>query len=1310
MPQLNKKWLFLPLAGLLLLPVLGAAGLLWLGSTEAGTRWLVARIQPLLPAGIGWQSLEGELLGELQLRGLQVQQQGLALALDELSLDWQPASLWQRRVVVQSLQLQGLRVVLGDSDKTEEPGQPFDPEALNLPVDIVVHRARAVDIEVAQRIDGEAQLLQRVDDLQVREFTLLGRQLALQQFALTAPEGEVSAVVEVVLRQHMPIDAVLDWSWQLPGQRQGAGQLTLGGDLRALRVRHRGGGDLPVNLQAELRDALGQPGWTARLDWPALVLSSDEGSPRLAQGWLESEGSLDAFQLALQTAVSGVGPDPVAIALQGRGNSTSLNLSPLELGSGNYRLRISGPINWQDGVAVDLALSAAGQKLQSLNPQLPDDMAAEGQLRAHYRGEHVELQSLQLALSDSRLRLAASGTVELPADGDPLLDLQLQWQHLAWPLLAEVAAFASPEGNLQLRGSPADWQLQLAAAVTGAQLPPGQWQAEASGDTEQLQLQALRGDLLDGEIRASGTAGWAPRVRWDVALTGSGIEPGPWQPALAGRMDFALHTAGTLEAGGPQAELVLQQLRGTLGGQALSAEASARVAGDSVNLQRLALRNGTNRVDAHGTLSPDVLSLDWSLELPQPENFAAGAAGNLQASGRLRGSLEAPVMEARLEGNALQWQDMYLSQLSGQLSAGLAPAAPLQLDLQLGPLEQDGALLLEGLALTGQGSTGEHSLGLTLRSETQALSARLSGGLVDGQRWQGQLAELDAAAEGMGHWRLVQPADLMLAAGQASLQNACLAGVDDSEGSACLSGNWSAAAGTEGEGHIENLPLGQWLPDLQADFSGNFKAALAPDGRLQGHGDFAVSPGEVRVESPGGIQVLAHGGGRARVDVGSQGLAAFISLQPLESGYIGLTVALPELDRLPLAQSQPLSGSVQVSLHELGGLQAWLPGVEDIEGQLDADLLLSGTLAQPLIAGDMILAGAGARLPGAGLTLEDLALHWRDDPARPGWLIVDGGVRSGPGSLSLSGGLSMRSGAVSLALQGEQLEVFNTDDGRVLLSPDMQVDWSDQLLRLRGQVVVPRASITPKLSISPGVAAGDAAAVEDSSVEVQVIAPSPDVVVLGAEDEPAGADTGLPFRLDSDIELVLGERIRVDAVGLKARLAGRVRFINRPGQRDLLPLADGQFTVEDGTFRSFGQDLEIQTGRVRFDRVPVSEPEISLRAVRWIDNDPLVSAAGIEISGNLDQPRMDLFSRPQLDPAEIQSYLLTGHSSVSGSDSALDLFGVYLHPKLYVSYGYNLLEETSEFNALYTITPRYGVEANVGEADNNINLTFTHER
>jgi autotransporter translocation and assembly factor TamB len=95
------------------------------------------------------------------------------------------------------------------------------------------------------------------------------------------------------------------------------------------------------------------------------------------------------------------------------------------------------------------------------------------------------------------------------------------------------------------------------------------------------------------------------------------------------------------------------------------------------------------------------------------------------------------------------------------------------------------------------------------------------------------------------------------------------------------------------------------------------------------------------------------------------------------------------------------------------------------------------------------------------------------------------------------------------------------------------------------------------------------------------------------------------------------------------------------------------------------------------------------------------------VTGPLDQPVLELISRPQLETSEIQSYLLTGRSPRS-RDSVLGI-GTYVTRKIYVGYGFNMLERTSEFNSLFNISPRYGVGSSVGEADNNINMTITYE-
>jgi autotransporter translocation and assembly factor TamB len=467
-----------------------------------------------------------------------------------------------------------------------------------------------------------------------------------------------------------------------------------------------------------------------------------------------------------------------------------------------------------------------------------------------------------------------------------------------------------------------------------------------------------------------------------------------------------------------------------------------------------------------------------------------------------------------------------------------------------------------------------------------------------------------------------------------------------------------------------------------------------------------MSPGQLQVALAEGSQYLAHDGGSLDLTIDPGGLDARLQLDSAERRLVEADLQLPSFDRLPLPELQPLTGRIRAEIPDLSGLQALVPAVSATRGRLDADLRLAGTLSQPLVFGEFDLAGGAADIPLAGLQLREIELQVRGEPESGGTLDLTGGLVSGPGRIDLDGRLDLLDRAVALNLKGDRLQVYNTPDARALVSPDLRIGWSDEVLTLRGRVLVPEADITPRLGLSPGLATDESGAQEAPG---SIIAPSPDVVVVSAEGEVLEpAPPTAPFQLDNQVELILGDRVKVNAVGFASRLTGAVTFTNQPGQKDLIPTANGRLSIEDGTFRAFGQDLQIEVGQVIFPGGPVTEPELNVRAVRWIDNDPEVSAAGVVVSGTARELTLDYFSRPQRDLAEIQSYLLTGRS-FDETDMVLSV-GTYLRPKLYVGYGFNLVKETNQFNALYSITPRYGVEASVGEADNTLNLTFTYER
>ena len=1295
MPSLLKKVLIL-----LLCPLVVAGVLLALAGTAGGTRLLAGQVQRLSGGMVDWDSVEGPLLGPLQLRGLRLRQQELAVDVQTLTLDWQPRALLGGRLQIDMLVAAGLRVTIPESTEPPPPAEPFRPADLQPPLDIWVRALTVRDIEL--NLGG-------APPRQIDEIGLVARleegTLQLERLEVRAPEGGLMASGMTELSEALPLRLDLAWDWRLPDQRRAGGRLQARGDARSLTVEHAGSGDVPLSLHGEFTDLLDSPGWEVEVGWSALALADGENPLRVGPGLVRSSGNTERYQIFSEGRVEGAGLAPSRWSLQAEGDSGGLQFAPLTLMSPPGELALSGSLDWGGPLAVDLEFRARGDRLTDLHPDLPPDLEARGRLQGQYQGEDLTLEHLTVALEQSPLRLDLRGKLRLPAGGDPAFDGELQWRGLQWPLAAASPALASPEGGLVLAGTAAAYDFTLAAAVAGSQVPPGDWQGQGNGDRSGLQLQRLHGVLLGGELSLSGLLGWDPIATWTLQLEGKDLDPGQWLPELPGRLALALQSSGRMDPErGMQADIELEHLSGQLGGRELRLAAAAVLAGEQIEVRALQLDSGGNQLTAAGGLSP-ALALDWRLEAPAPGALVPGIDGRLAASGLLGGTLEQPRLRARLRGENLHMDTLTLALLEAELQAGLGADDPLQLDLASDKLAEGDQVLLQSARLQVRGRTSDHRLDLDLERPGDSLTARLEGGLDPAlPAWNGRLATLGVESDANGVWQLAQPAPLALAATQLRLGETCLQSVTDAT-QLCARGDWGEAEGASLVARLEGLPVERLLSNVTGELSGRLDAGLAADGTLRARADLGMSPGQVRVEQKQGVRQLAHGGGQLDLTIDPGGLDAVLTFRPLEQGLVQAGLQLPELHRLPLPERQPLKGRIQAQLPDLSGLQAWVPELAATAGRLDADLRLAGSLDQPLVLGELALLDGAADIPLAGLQLRQVELRASGDPGRPGQMALTGGLVSGPGRIDVEGRLDLPGSVFELSLRGDRLLVYDTPDGSALASPDLQIAWSDDVLRLRGRVFIPEATITPRLGLRPGLVTEDPGAAE---VPGQIILPSADVVVLGAESEPAETPVApAPFRLDNQVELVLGDRVSVNALGFISRIAGAVTFINHPEQADLIPTANGKLSIEDGTFRAFGQDLEIETGQVIFAGDPVTEPRLNLRAVRWIDNDSEVSAAGVLVSGPATEPLLELFSRPQLDPGEVQSYLLTGRST-SGQDSVLSI-GTYLTPKTYVGYGYNLLESTSQFNTLYTITPRFGVEASVGEADNTLGLTITYE-
>lgn len=976
---------------------------------------------------------------------------------------------------------------------------------------------------------------------------------------------------------------------------------------------------------------------------------------------------------------------------------------------------VSGTLDWHRGTAFDLSYAVSASGLAALSAEIPEQAAMDGALAGRYLDDALELENFTLALAETSLELALSGGVSQLATDTPAFALRAAWTGAQWPLTftqtQSPPEFTSARGDFTFDGVPEDYQFGFFAELAGAEIPPSSWRGQGTGDLQHVNLEQLQGLLLDGQVTVAGPVWWEPLPRWQLAIDLADIDPGVFNPDFPGRLTGSLSTAGSIDADNALAAGVdVQLLAGELIGYPFELATQAQLQGEQVALTQLALSSGDNRIEASGQLSEEALDIAWQLQANEPGLFVPGASGTAEASGTVRGSVQAPLVQVSASAKELAVDTLLLPELSVEAVAGLAADDALQLSVSSGPVLSDGEAILGALQLKGSGTTGKHTLTLDLENAQARVQTRLSGGVTeDLQGWAGELVKLDVFSEELGSWQLHSPAALALSASAASLDNTCL-GLPEVDDAFCVAGSWAQGSDSVVEAQLRSLSLARWVPLMTGVVSGDLAASLATDGRLRGSTTVNMGSGTVEVPLEAGSTLLPHGGGSFNATIDERGLTAQALFDAPQNGKVQASVAIPGFSSLPLNDTQPLTGRVKAALPDVSGFVAWLPEVSTLEGALQADLALAGTIAQPAVTGDFAFTGGAADIPVAGISLRNIVVNAVTDASAPERIALSGGLESGEGRLKLSGEIDVARSTADMKLIGDRLLVFDTRDARVVLAPDVDIGWKNDTLILRGDVRVPRADITPKLSLNQSAQGDDTSPTESTG---QVIVASPDVVIVNGPVEltdsgSTSAAAVAPVRIDSQLRLLLGDRVQINSLGFISRITGDVLFTNSPDQVDLIPMANGSFSIEDGTFRAFGQDLEIEEGRILFANVPATEPELNLRAVRWIDNDPEVSAAGVLLTGSVTAPELELFSRPQLDASEIQSYLLTGRSA-GDRDSVLSI-GTYVSRRVYVGYGYNLLESTSEFNSLFSITPRYGVGASVGEADNNINVTFTLER
>lgn len=310
-----------------------------------------------------------------------------------------------------------------------------------------------------------------------------------------------------------------------------------------------------------------------------------------------------------------------------------------------------------------------------------------------------------------------------------------------------------------------------------------------------------------------------------------------------------------------------------------------------------------------------------------------------------------------------------------------------------------------------------------------------------------------------------------------------------------------------------------------------------------------------------------------------------------------------------------LSGYANIKQINLQPLGEFFPQLNTLEGLLTSKLNFAGTLDAPEVSGNVSLT-QGALALTANPTLVnkiDMSMDLGGQQAS-----LKGRWMMGTGLSRVTGDMRWPQGQFSgeLAIKGDKLAVIQPPLALLDVSPDLTIAFSSQQLEVKGVVDVPSGNIKIVQLAEGGVALSEDVVFDDSIAAAQ----------------PKAS----PYAIVADLNINVGNDLKVDGMGLKGKLQGTLKLQQQAFRP---PLLFGDIKVKQGSYKFMGQTLKIRTGEVQFVG-PTSVPNLNIEAIREIKSEDLV--AGVRVTGTPARPVVTLFSNPAKEQAEILSYIIKG--------------------------------------------------------------------
>ncbi|MCE3606483.1 translocation/assembly module TamB domain-containing protein [Massilia sp. P8910] len=866
----------------------------------------------------------------------------------------------------------------------------------------------------------------------------------------------------------------------------------------------------------------------------------------------------------------------------------------------------------------------------ALRPSRLFDQPLSGKGKLNADAAHISAVDATLALGNNTAQLKGS----FGAPGE-----KLTWRVNATDL---AAARSDLYGALAANG-----------VVTGTmQAPRTTFEADATG----LGWVAAARKANNSLLHASGEA-WLDGGAVDVKAAGTAqrFNPGAFGSPLAGSINGTFDTAGRSGADW-RGNLNLALQPSTLANAPFWGYAKLAADAKHVSNADVDLHVGPNIVAAKGSFGLVADKLDWRIDAPQLAALGPDYGGVLKGGGTVSGTLAAPAVSAALEGQNLKVlgkHQVKTLRASASLGSGRGADDPLVSDIAITEYVS-GDTRIDSAHLQTSGTRGAHVLHLDARGDSFDAAGEVRGGWAN-SAWSGSVAALQN--KGRYSFALQAPVPLRIAAvtgagvaglakpQQISMSNAVIKLPDGSVSVQSLEKNgphWTSKGVAAG---VPLTYLAQFSPGMREAIGGNL--LLGADWSLDMQAPAGATPalnGMVHVfresgDIIAGADVPVVLGLRTldlRADVANSALRVQAKVDGTRIGQASVDATAQMIDGR-LGNASPLTMTANADMVSI----AWLapfsgqPGLE-LDGALKLALTGGGTVGTPTLNGSVngdklalrwaeqgVKLGNGqlrAQLAGDQLLLQRLSFD-----GVQGTMLADGAVRFAGGEATMQ-----------LKLVADKLEILSRPDRTVVISGQSTLVRDAKRFSLEGKFKADRALIELAPQDRPTL--------------------SDDVIVLGRAGVGTPAVKGEPsMPLAMDVEADLGNAFRLRGMGIDAELGGSLRVRTSGGRP---PRINGTISVTSGTYRAYGQNLDIEQGVLTFSG-PSDNPALNIRALRRRPEGEQLSEtnveAGVEVRGSALSPVAKLVSKPSVPDSEKLSWLMLGHGmeGTSGKEAAL---------------------------------------------------------